>query len=77
MEYKVIPFNATINRQTQTTLVIANQLENTIKQFNSQGWEYVRLESVSTYIQPDKGCFGLDDKPGYLASYQMLVFCKS
>lgn len=76
MEYKVIPFTATLNQQKETTNVIADQLENTIKQYNHQGWEYVRLESVSTYVQPDSGCFGFGAKPGYLASYQMLVFRK-
>jgi len=36
----------------------------------------VRLESVSTYIQPDNGCFGAGAKQGFMASYQMVVFSK-
>lgn len=76
MEYKVVPFTATLNQKNETTTAVASQLENLIKQFTNQGWEYIRLESVSTYVQPDPGCFGLGAKPGYLASYQMVVFSK-
>lgn len=76
MEYKVVPFTATLNQQKETTSAVADQLEILIKRFNSQGWEYVRLESVSTYVQPDPGCFGLGGKPGYMAAYQMIVLRK-
>ena len=76
MEYKVVPFTATLNQKNETTAAVAIQLENLIKQFTNQGWEYIRLESVSTYVRPDPGCFGLGGKPGYLASYQMVVFSK-
>ena len=76
MEYKVVPFTATLNQQKETTKNVADQLENLIRKFNDQGWEYVRLESVSTYVQPEPGCFGLGGKPGYMASYQMIVFSK-
>lgn len=77
MEYKVVPFTAILKQQKETTNVVASQLETLIKQYTDQGWEYIRLESVSTYVQPDSGCFGLGGKPGYLASYQMVVFSKS
>lgn len=76
MEYKVVPFTATLNQQKETTKVVANQLETLIHHYNSEGWKYIRLESVSTYVQADPGCFGLGGKPGYLASYQMIVFSK-
>ena len=77
MEYKVIPFIATLNQQTETSNAVADQLERVIALANRQGWEYVRLESVSTYVQPESGCFGIGGKPGYLASYQLVVFSKS
>ncbi|KQB99947.1 hypothetical protein [Pedobacter sp. Hv1] len=76
MEYKVVPFTAILNQQKETTDVVARQLETLIMRFTNEGWEYIRLESVSTYIQPDPGCFGFGAKPGYLASYQMVVFSK-
>lgn len=77
MEYKVVPFTATLDKKKETVNVIADQLETLIKRFTSQGWVYVRLESVSTYVQPDPGCFGFGAKPGYLSSYQMIVFSKA
>lgn len=77
MEYKVVPFIATLNQQKETSDAVAEQLEKLIKMANLKGWEYVRLESVSTYIQSETGCFGLGAKPGYVASYQMVVFSKS
>jgi len=77
MEYKVVPFIATLNQQKETSNAVATQLEKLIIQATVQGWEYVRLESVSTYIQPDSGCFGIGASQGYMASYQMVVFSRS
>lgn len=76
MEYKVVPFIATLNQQKETSSAIANQLEKLIAQHTADGWAYVRLESVSTYVQPHDGCFGVGAKPGHMASYQMAVFSK-
>lgn len=76
IKYKVVPFTATLNQQQETIDVVAWQLENLITRFALLGWTYVRLEGVSTYVQPDTGCFGLGAKPGFLSSYQMVVFQK-
>lgn len=76
MEYKVVPFVATANQQNMSSKNIAEQLENVIKTQSGEGWSYVRLESVSTYIQPVDGCFGIGQKPGYMTTYQMAVFSK-
>ncbi|WP_199120467.1 hypothetical protein [Pedobacter sp. ASV28] len=76
MEYKVVPFVATINQQKEQTSVVASQLEAVIENYANQGWDYVRLESVSTYVQPiHTGCFGKTE-PGYMSSYQMVVFSR-
>lgn len=77
MEYKVVPFVATLDQKKETTSVVADQLQQLIASHTALGWTYVRLESVSTYVQPDPGCFGAGAKPGYLASYQMVVFTKA
>lgn len=77
MEYKVIPFVATANQQNMSAKNIAEQLDNLITVHTSDGWEYVRLESISTYIQPVEGCFGNTSQPGYMTSYQMVVFSKN
>lgn len=76
MEYIVVPFTATLDQKKDTTNVVADQLGKLIKNYSSYGWKYVRLESVSTYVQPDSGCFGFGAKPGYMASYQMVVFSR-
>jgi hypothetical protein len=76
MEYKVIPFVPSINRNKENSTQVAQQLEDIIKHHSNQGWVYIRLEGVETFIQPDAGCFGLGAKPGYIASRQMIVFSK-
>ena len=76
MEYKVIPFIPSIDRKKENSTKVAEQLENIIKHHSNYGWEYIRVESVQTYIQPDLGCFGFGAKPGYTAYRQMIVFSK-
>ncbi|MFK7077233.1 DUF4177 domain-containing protein [Flavobacterium oreochromis] len=74
MEYKVVPFVASLDPKKGTSGNVANQLENLINDFSSQGWKYVRLESVTTFVNPETGCFGLGAKPGYITTRQMIVF---
>ncbi|MFV8339812.1 hypothetical protein ACNQGL_11120 [Flavobacterium sp. LB3P21] len=76
MEYKVVPFVASIDANKGNSNHVAEQLESLIKHYTSQGWKYVRLESVSTFVQPESGCFGLGGKPGYTTNRQMVVFEK-
>lgn len=76
MEYKVVPFVASIDSRKGNSTHVADQLEDIIKHHSNQGWNYIRLESVSTFVQPDNGCFGFGAKPGYTTSRQMVVFSK-
>lgn len=76
MSYKVIPFIASVNANSGNSAQVANQLESLINDMSSQGWKYVRVESVTTFVQPTNGCFGLGAKPGYNTNYQMVVFEK-
>ena len=76
MEYIVVPFVATLNQKKETTSAVAIQLEKLIASYSDLGWQYVRLESVSTYVQPDAGCFGVGGRPGYFVAYQMIVLSK-
>jgi len=73
MEYKVVPFVASIDPVKGSTGHVAEQLESTIKAYTEKGWEYVGLESVTTFVQPEAGCFG-PAKPSYTTSNQMVVF---
>ncbi|MFP3832439.1 hypothetical protein [Chryseobacterium sp. SIMBA_028] len=78
MEHKVIPFVATVSQQNERSRsgVIATQLEDLIKEQTALGWKYIRLENVSTYVQPITGCFGSTVNKGFMASYQMAVFIR-
>jgi hypothetical protein len=76
MDYKVIPFVASLDSKKGNSSHVADQLEEIIKHHSIQGWKYVRLESVSTFVQADTGCFGFGGKPGYATSRQMVVFSK-
>lgn len=71
--YKVVPFVAVITK-SDTTSKVAEQLEALVNQQASQGWEYVRLESVETHIEGDKGCFGFGATPGHNTVFSMVVF---
>lgn len=76
MQYKVIPFVGTLDQKKQfSSQHVAEQLEKTITKYGDEGWTYVRLESVSTQVAADNGCFGLiGTKPAYTTSRQVLVF---
>ena len=72
MEYKVVPFTP----NNPTTDAVAEHLEKFINHYAAQGWNYVRLESVTTFIGPDNGCFGFGGRPGFTTAKQMVVFSK-
>jgi hypothetical protein len=76
VEYKVVPFAASIDPKKGTTNDVAKQLESLMKNFTNNGWEYVRLESVSTFVHPESGCFGIGAQPGFTTNNQMVVFQK-
>jgi hypothetical protein len=54
--FVVVPFVASINIG-QGADVVAKQLAGLIEHYGNQGWEYQRLESVSTIIN-NPGCMG-------------------
>jgi len=77
MQYKVIPFVASLDQKKTSSQHVAEQLQSIISQHSQQGWTYARLESVSTWVAADKGCFGIiGAKPGYATSRQVIVFNK-
>jgi hypothetical protein len=71
--YRVVPFVASIGTNEGSQQAAA-QLEALIKGFTDSGWEYVRLESVDTYIAGTAGCLGLGATPPRMASYSIAVF---
>ncbi|MFA5907928.1 MAG: hypothetical protein WC815_04040 [Vicinamibacterales bacterium] len=75
MEYKVVPFKASIGN-TDNSGAAASQLENLIREQASGGWDYLRLEHVDTYVAGTSGCFGFGATPGANTSIAMAVFRK-
>lgn len=71
--YRVVPFVASVGLHEGANQA-AEQLESLIKSWSDDGWEYVRLESVATYVAGSSGCFGLGATPSQLVSYSMAVF---
>jgi hypothetical protein len=78
MQYKVIPFVGSLDQDKKSSSQhVAEQLEEVISNYTAKGWTYVRLESVTTEVAPDSGCFGvIGTKPGYTTSRQLIVFEK-
>lgn len=77
MEYKVIPFIASADQKRPVSETAAEQLQTLINKLGEQGWSYVRVESISTWVAPSSGCFGFGGRPGYSTTKQMIVFQKS
>jgi len=73
IDYKVVPFVASIG-SLDGSQQAADQLEQLIRHYTANGWEYVRLESVATFVAGEKGCFGFGATPGRMTSYSMAVF---
>jgi hypothetical protein len=64
MQYDVTPFTANILKG-QGSEDAAQQLSQLINQRSQEGWEYIRLESVSTVVTTpaNAGCMGLGATP--------------
>ena len=64
MEYMVMPFTANITKG-QGAADAAQQLSQMVNHYAQQGWEYVRLESVSTIVTTpaNAGCLGFGATP--------------
>jgi hypothetical protein len=78
MQYKVIPFVASLDQKNQfSSQHVAEQLEKIIVQHNADGWTYVRLESVTTFVAGDAGGCFRSGKPAYNTARQVIVFEKN
>ena len=73
MTYKVMPFTASITQQEGSANAAA-QLEQLIAQMAASGYEYVRLESIPTFVAGTNGCFGLGATPPTTRSISVVVF---
>jgi hypothetical protein len=76
MDFKIVPFTAKISRDSNAASV-ADQIQSAINLYNSQGWEYLRMESVQTSVAGSSGCFGIGAQPGFTTIFNVLVFRKN
>ena len=78
MEYKVVPLDPTFNSKTATSSSndAADYLERFVKHYTDKGWNFIRVESISTFVAGDGGCFGFGATQGYTSVKQMVVFSK-
>lgn len=75
MEYKVVSI-VPVQKEKEDGTHVAKSLENLINQHKAEGWEYIRVENLKTWVNPSGGCFGFGQTPGYYAEKQMVVFKK-
>ena len=73
MKFKVVPFTAVI-KTTDTSAVVASQMQTIIDAHSAEGWEYTRMDSVQTVVK-ERGCFGIGGKAS-ITIYNVLVFKK-
>jgi hypothetical protein len=75
MQYKVVPIVPVI-RKGENVSHLVTEFESVIQKYADQGWDFVSLESLSTWVTGNSGCFGLGATPGYMDVKQMLIFRK-
>lgn len=76
MEYKVVPIFP-VQKKNEDAKALAQNFEIMIQNYNAQGWQYIRTESLKVWVDGNSGCFGIvGATPGYYAERQMLVFKK-
>ena len=76
MEYKVVPFLPVTDLKMNQLEHVANQLQEIINSYAKNGWDYVRVESITTYVKGTSGCLGFGATGDVVKSKQMIVFRK-
>lgn len=71
--YKVVPFNANIDMNSGANAAAA-QLESLIVQMANQGYEFVDMESIPTFVAGSSGCFGIGAVPSTSRDYPVVIF---
>lgn len=76
MEYKVVPFAASIDPKKNVQGQIAEQLESLIRHYTQKDWKYIRVENITTFVNQEIGCFGIGAKPAQTFFTHLVVFEK-
>lgn len=66
---------AQITRGTSISEV-ANQMQSIIDKHITEGWQYMHMDSVQTSVAGSEGCFGIGAQPGFITTYNVMVFTK-
>jgi hypothetical protein len=74
-QFSVVPFVASVGNRSNSEDV-ARQLESLINAKATEGWEYIRLESVETNVAGSNGCFGLGATPATSTIVSVVVFAR-
>jgi hypothetical protein len=75
MNYRVLPFVANV-AAAGADAAVATQLQDLCQKQASDGFEFVGLESVETWVAGSNGCFGFNKQPADHRSYSVAVFRK-
>lgn len=76
MEYKVVPFAASIDLKKDTSAHIAEQLETVIRHYTEKDWKYIRVENITTFVKQEIGCFGFGARPAQTIFTHLIIFQK-
>jgi hypothetical protein len=71
--YKVVSFQASISN-TGSGQDVAAALQRAIDQEAANGWEFVQIQELTTFVAGSSGCFGLGATPGTTTSMSVLIF---
>ena len=76
-EFHVVPFKPIHDRKRRTSLnEVADQLEEIFMKYQEDGWQYERIETISSRVPSKGGCFGFFATPAYDMSNHFIVFSK-
>jgi len=76
IDYLCVPFSgATRASDVSPGRTLAEQLQRTLKDYNSRGWEFMRIDTVRVDVEP--GCIpSLLGAKNYQMAYDIIVFRK-
>ena len=73
MEYRVVPFDP-VNQRSASSATVSADLQALIGKMVADGWDYVRLETISAVMPGTSGCFGIGAQSASNIFFGMAVF---
>ena len=75
MEYKVVPFKPNLEHG-QSSAEAAAQVQSILNEHSNNGWQFLQIANVQTYIGGLTVGFDHVVEPGHETNFQMLLFKK-